>query len=153
MGLSRSAPSHAAPAASSFLEAMTTSSAYPRQKSWLFSTAFIGMPCISKRDPVPHHPGPTQQPGALYCVLAETIADRIHGRLEPLFARGSRLAEEVELACVDFDHSRQPDAERPNRQPQVELAKQFQGRLVDLITRRDGLRLFRLPREMARLRP
>src|SRR5438270_9704424 len=100
MGLSRSAPSHAASAASSLLEAMATSSAYPGQKSQLFEFAFIRVPCITKRDPVPHHPGSPQQPGALHGVLAEPVADRVHRRLEPLLARRNRLAEQVELACV-----------------------------------------------------
>src|SRR5437588_5827652 len=118
MGRSRSAPSHAAPAASSFLEAITTSSAYPRQKSQLFTLGFIGVPRITKRDPVPHHPGPTQQPGTLHRVLAEPVADRVHRRLEPLLARSGRLPEKVELARVALRQSRLHGPERPRRPAQ-----------------------------------
>src|SRR5256885_146622 len=153
MALSRSAPSHAAPAASSFLEAMAISSAYPGEKSQLFGSAFIGVPCITKRDSVPHHPGPTQQPGALHGVLAEPVADRVHRRLEPLLTRRRGLAEQIELACVALGQSRQPDPQRPHRQPRIPRRQQSQRGLVDLITRRDWLRLFRLPREMSRVRP
>src|SRR5207247_7874619 len=98
IGRSRSAPSQAAPAASSLLEAMATSCSYFRAKSRLITWSFIGVACITKRDPVSHHPGPAEQAQALDRVFAEPIADRIHRPLEPLVAREGRLREQLHRA-------------------------------------------------------
>src|SRR5437773_12526331 len=76
IGRSRSAPSQAAPAASSLLEAMATSCSYFRAKSRLITWTFIGVAYITKRDPVSHHPGPAEQARALHRVIAHQIADR-----------------------------------------------------------------------------
>src|ERR1043166_821620 len=78
MGRSRSAPSQAAPAASSLPEAMVT--------SWSFPILFgvIRVACIPERDPVPDHPGSPQQARTLDRVLAEAVADAVHRCLDPV---------------------------------------------------------------------
>ena len=48
---------------------------------------------------------------------------------------------------------RQPDAQGADAPPRIARRQQFQGRLVDLVTRRDRSRLLGLPREMLFIRP
>src|SRR6266566_2872402 len=149
IGRWRSAPSQAAPAASSLLEAMPTSCSKSRSKSRLIASGFIRVPRITKRDPVSHHPGPAEQTRALDGVFAEPIADRIHRGLEPLLARTCWFGEKIKLAASALAQPRQADPESAHAPPRIPRRQQLQGGLVDLAAGRDRCRLLRLPREMA----
>src|SRR5207245_6178284 len=87
IGRSRSAPSQAAPAASSFLEAMVASWPLLVGMSRRISPGFIRVARIPERDAVPHHPGSAQQTRALDGVLAEPVAARVDRSLQPLATR------------------------------------------------------------------
>src|SRR4029077_1446451 len=100
IGRSRSAPSHAAPAASS-LEAMAPACARGTRKSrFVFLAALIRVACITKRDPVPDHWSPAEKAGTLHGVLPESIAQRVDAGLQAHLARWCERRKQVELACL-----------------------------------------------------
>src|SRR4029077_4003970 len=150
---SRSAPSHAAPAASPLLEAICPSWPPSSENSRFFSLRLIGVSRVTKRNPVPDHPGPPQEARSLHGVLAKAVAKLVHSRLEALVFRRRLGGEEVHLARAALDQARQPHAERADGQPPVALVQELERRLVDLVAGRDRQRLLGLPREMPRLRP
>src|SRR5437879_2748259 len=74
-----------------------TSHSFPRASSF---SGFIGVACITKRDPVAHDSGPAEEARALESLLTEPIADRVHGSFEPLAARSGRGSKQVELTGI-----------------------------------------------------
>ena len=68
--------------------------------SGVILSGFIGVACITKGDPVSHHPGPAEEARALESLLTEPIADRVHGSFEPLAARSGRGGKQVELTGI-----------------------------------------------------
>ena len=68
------------------------------------------MPGVAKGDPVSDHRSAAQQPRPLYRVLAKSVADRVHRRLQTRVAWFGRSREEIHLPRAGIAEPREPDA-------------------------------------------